>query len=91
MITSLYYFCLKQGEKLVTVSIIHRRKIKIIKDFYPYTFLQIDGQERKKREIKIGVPITKKDARDIGGDTSSSSYDNDFSLGGDVDGVDVAG
>jgi hypothetical protein len=52
-------------------------------------FCKLADEKRKRRESKIEEPITEKDARDSGGDTSS--YDNDFSWGGDDDGLDVVG
>ena len=52
MITSLYYFCLKQGEKLVTVSIIHRRKIKIIKDFIHIHFRKLTDKKGEEEKLK---------------------------------------
>jgi len=46
-------------------------------------------RKEKKGESKREESITEKGKRDIGWDTSS--YDNDFSLGGDDDGLDVDG
>jgi len=46
-------------------------------------------KEKKGRKQKREEPITEKGNRNIEWDTSS--YDNDLSLGGDDDGLDVVG
>lgn len=82
---------LKEGEKSVTVSVIHRWKIKIIKlklwSIYISANWLSRRDKRKRKQKEEEEPITNENNKDIQWDTSS--YDNDFSLGGDDDGLAV--